>query len=155
MAGGLEELINTLYEMVQDAWAIPFGADKCVLEKDKVLDILDEIRATLPSDLKLAKDIVDRRNEVVAAGKRESESIKKQAEDYARQLVNESDIIAEAKKKANDIITTAETKARELRRARQRILRRHAETNRRGRGLALDEVRKSRQEFRNAAKNVK
>ena len=55
MAGTpIDELINTLYEMVEDAWSMPLGNDRCVLEREKVLDILDEVRANLPSDLKMA-----------------------------------------------------------------------------------------------------
>ena len=49
MASGIEEILTTLYEMVQDAWSLPLGADKCVLERDKVLDLLDEISKTFSS----------------------------------------------------------------------------------------------------------
>ena len=41
----IEDIITTLYDMVQDARALPLGADKCILERDKVLDMLDEIIA--------------------------------------------------------------------------------------------------------------
>ena len=30
MSNGIEEVISKLYEMVQDAWSLPLGADKCV-----------------------------------------------------------------------------------------------------------------------------
>ena len=43
MANGVEEIISTLYEMVRDAWGLPLGAEKCVIERDKVLDLLDEL----------------------------------------------------------------------------------------------------------------
>ena len=81
MANTLEELVNSLYDMVQDAWAVPLGADKCVIEREKALDILDEIRETMPQDLKMARDIVERRNDVLSAVKREADAIKKQAEE--------------------------------------------------------------------------
>ena len=72
MAGtSIDELVNTLYEMVEDAWSMPLGSDRCVLEREKVLDVLDEIRAALPGDLKMAREIVDKRNEIISAGKRE------------------------------------------------------------------------------------
>ena len=54
MANGIEETITTLYEMVQDAWSLPLGAEKCVVERDKVLDLLDEISNQLPGELKQA-----------------------------------------------------------------------------------------------------
>ena len=63
MASGIEEILTTLYEMVQDAWSLPLGADKCVLERDKVLDLLDEISNQLPGELKQAKTIVESRND--------------------------------------------------------------------------------------------
>ncbi len=44
----VEELVNNLYEMVQDAGAVPF-TDKCMLERDRVLDMLDELRVSLPA----------------------------------------------------------------------------------------------------------
>ena len=52
---GIEELITKLYDMVQDARSLPLGADKCIVERDKVLDMLDEISNQLPGELKQAK----------------------------------------------------------------------------------------------------
>ena len=86
MAGNaIDELVSTLYEMVQDAGGIPLMSDRCVIEREKALDILDEIRANIPSDLKMAREIVEKRNEFITAGKREAEAIRKQAEELARQ----------------------------------------------------------------------
>ena len=39
-----EDIIGALYDMVQDARSMPLAADKCILERDRVLDMLDEIR---------------------------------------------------------------------------------------------------------------
>ena len=76
MAGNaIDELVSTLYEMVQDAGGIPLMSDRCVIEREKALDILDEIRANIPSDLKMAREIVEKRNEFITAGKREAEAI--------------------------------------------------------------------------------
>ena len=58
---GIEELIGTLYEMVQDARSVPFSSDKCAVEREKVLDLLDEISNQLPGELKQAKTIVESR----------------------------------------------------------------------------------------------
>ena len=80
MANNIEEIITSLYEMVQDAWSLPLGAEKCVIERDKVLDLLDEISNQLPGELKQAKTIVESRNEVITNAKREAENILKQAE---------------------------------------------------------------------------
>ena len=108
MAGNaIDELVSTLYEMVQDAGGIPLMSDRCVIEREKALDILDEIRANIPSDLKMAREIVEKRNEFITAGKREAEAIRKQAEELARQKVNENDIMNEARRRSAEIIRTA------------------------------------------------
>ena len=153
MANTLEELVNSLYDMVQDAWAVPLGADKCVIEREKALDILDEIRETMPQDLKMARDIVERRNAVLSAGKREADAIKKQAEEYARTLVNENEIVAEARKKANEMIVAAETRARELKKAANEYCEDTMKRTEEVVAQALDEVRKSRQQFRQIAQS--
>ena len=44
MGNDVQELIGMLYNMITDAWGLPLGAEKCVIERDKVLDMLDEIR---------------------------------------------------------------------------------------------------------------
>ena len=50
----IEDIISALYDMVQDARAVPLAADKCIVERDKVLDMLDEIIAQMPVELKQA-----------------------------------------------------------------------------------------------------
>ena len=118
MAGApIDELINNLYEMVEDAWAMPLGNDRCVLEREKVLDILDEVRANLPSDLKMAREIVEKRNDIISAGKKEYDNLKKQADEYAKQKVNEHEITVEARKKAAELVAAAEQRAKDVMRA--------------------------------------
>jgi len=63
----IEEIITALYDMIQDARALPLGADKCILERDKVLDMLDEIIAALPGELKQSRTIVESRNELISS----------------------------------------------------------------------------------------
>ena len=80
----IEEVIGTLYEMVQDARGVPFSSDKCALERDRVLDLLDEISNQLPGELKQAKTIVEARSELISNAKREAENILKAAQAQAQ-----------------------------------------------------------------------
>ena len=151
MASGIEEILTTLYEMVQDAWSLPLGADKCVLERDKVLDLLDEISNQLPGELKQAKTIVESRNDVITNAKREAESIRRAAEEKARALVEEQEIVRIARARSSELVANAESKSKELRRVASDyvddILRRSEESL----AAALSQVRGSRGQFRAAA----
>ena len=149
--GGVEDLIKMLYDMVSDAWSIPLGNDRCVLERDKILDLLDEMKAALPSELKQARTVVDARNEIMSGAKREAEAIKRQAEERARQMVSQEEVLLTAKQKAADLMSASEVKAREVRKATNvyvdDALRRTEEAV----GAALTEIRASRADFRKTA----
>ncbi len=153
MAGTpIDELINTLYEMIEDAWSMPLGADRCVLEREKVLDVLDEIRANLPGDLKMAREIVSKRNEILETGKKEAENMRKQAEEFARQRVSEHEVTQEARKKASEMIAAAEQRAREIMRVAGEYCDDAMKRTEDALGQSLAEVKQSRVQFLQALK---
>ena len=107
MAGGIDELIDVLYGMIEEAWTMPLGKDKCVIEREKALDILDELRGNLPGEIKAAREIVEKRNELIASGKKEADSvihaaeaqteeIKKAANAYCDDLLSRTEASIEA-----------------------------------------------------------
>ena len=122
MANGIEETITTLYEMVQDAWSLPLGAEKCVVERDKVLDLLDEISNQLPGELKQAKTIVESRNEVITNAKREAENILKQAEQRAKQMISREEVVKQAEQQAAEMMKAAQQKIKEQTYFREKFL---------------------------------
>ena len=117
MATGVEELLDMLFEMIDEAKSMPLSSDKCILERDKALDLLDEIRAQFPMELAEAKKLIAARTEYIASAKREGELIRKQAEEKARQMVSEDELLAQTKQKANELMRTAEERSRDLRKA--------------------------------------
>ena len=81
-----EDIIGALYDMVQDARSMPLAADKCILERDRVLDMLDEILAQLPGEIKQSRAIVESRTEIVGQARREADNIVKEAQEKAKQM---------------------------------------------------------------------
>lgn len=113
----IEELINSLYDFIQDAKNLPLSADKCVLERDKALDILDEIIARLPGELKQSRAIVESRNELIGQARRESENIIRQAQEKANEMVTKEAIYVEAKRQCQDMVLKTQVRLAELRKA--------------------------------------
>ena len=111
-----EDIIGALYDMVQDARSMPLAADKCILERDRVLDMLDEIIAQLPAELKQSRTIVESRNELIGQARRESESIIRQAQEKANQLVTQEAIYQEAQRQSQELLQQTQTRMAELRR---------------------------------------
>lgn len=112
-----EDIIGALYDMVQDARSMPLAADKCILERDKVLDMLDEIIAQLPSELKQSRTIVESRNELISQARREAELIIRQAQEQAKQMVTKEAIYVEAKKRAEELAEQAQNRINALKKA--------------------------------------
>lgn len=113
----IEELISALYDTVQNARTMPLGPDKCIVERDKVLDMLDEISAQLPGELKQSRTIVESRNELINQARHEAEGIIRQAQDQAKQLVAQEAIYAEAKRQCEEMVRQAQARIKELRKA--------------------------------------
>ena len=111
----IEEIINSLYDLIQDAKNVPLSADKCMLERDKALDMLDEIIARLPGELKQSRAIVESRNEIVGQARREAESIIRQAQEDAKKMVTQEAIYQEAKRQCQDMVMQTQVRLAELR----------------------------------------
>ena len=94
------ELIDQLYTMVSEAWGVPLGNEKCIVERDQVLEILDEIKTAMPVELSEAKRLVSARDEFINNAKREAEGIRNQAEERARALVDDQEIVRSAAARA-------------------------------------------------------
>ena len=151
MASGVEELLDMLFDMVDEAKNVPLSSDKCMIERDRALDLIDDIRAQFPVELSEAKKLMASRADMIASAKREGELIRKQAEEKARQMVSEDELLAQTKQKANELMRTAEERSRDLRKAAndycEDALRRTEEAV----AEAYDEIKKSRSRFRAAA----
>ena len=154
MENSVQELLDMLYTMITEAWGLPLGAEKCVIERDKVLDLLDEIKAQFPTELAEAQRLVAAKNEFIANAKREAESIRKVAEDHARQMVDEQEIVRAAKARSDELIATAEGKSNELRRVANEYAADALKRTEEAIEEALKEVRQSRTNFRNAASSA-
>ena len=110
------ELLDILYSMITEAWGVPLGNDKCIIERDKAVEIINDIKANLPTELAEAKRLVAARDEFIGNAKREAEALRKSAEEKARLMVEEQEIVRAARAQSAEMIAAAETKSRELRR---------------------------------------
>ena len=151
MANGINELLDELYSMVSDAWGLPIGQERCVIERNKALDLLDEIKNQLPGELAEASRLVNARAEFIANAKKEADNMRRAAEEHAKRMVDEQTIVRAAKLRAAEMLEAAENRANAMRKAANDYA---DDAMRRTEGAisdALEEVRQSRSKFRAAA----
>ena len=109
------ELLDELFNMVSEAWGVPLGNDKCIIEREKALRLISDIKASLPSSIAEAKRLVAARDEFIGNAKREAEAMRKSAEEKSRLLVDEQEVTRIARARSAEMISEAEAKTAELR----------------------------------------
>lgn len=151
MASSVGELVDMLYNMIDDAKNAPFSGEKCVIERDKALDLLDEIKGQLPVELAEARKIVNARTDYLAGAKREADDIRSRAEADAKRMIENDEVMGAARKKAAEIMRQAEERTKQLKRTTNEycedLLRRTEEAL----NDALTEARRTRTNFRASA----
>jgi len=151
MENGVLELVEMMYQMITEAYGVPLGKDRCVIERDRFLDILDELKAQLPAEIEESKKLIAARQEYIAGAKREAESIRRVAEEHARQKVDDQEVVREARMRANELLSKAENKAAELKKMANMYADDTLQRTENAIGTALEEVRSSRARFRSVA----
>ena len=144
----IEDIISELFDYIQDAKNMPLASDKCIVERDKVLDMLDEIVSLLPSELKQSRTIVESRNELIGQARREAETIIRQAQLQAQELVDKEAIYQEAKRKCEEMVAATQNKITELRKASNAYMDDALRRTEEAMAQSLNEVRDTRVRFR-------
>lgn len=143
-----EDIIGSLYDLIQDARSMPLASDKCIIERDLALDMLDEIIAQLPGELKQSRTIVESRNELISQARREAESIIRQAQEQAQQLVTQEAIYNEAKRRSEEIALQTQNRVVQIQKAGNSYMDESLRQTEEVIAKALNEVRETRMKFR-------
>ena len=151
MASGINELIDQLDTLIKDAWSLPLSTEKCILDRNNALALLEEIKTQLPAEVTEAKRLISGKAEFIRQTREEVDQMRREAEDEVRRMVEKETVVQEARKRSREIVAAAETRAAELRAASSSyaddLLRRTEEAI----GQSLSAVRQSRSSFRDAS----
>ncbi|MDZ4179591.1 MAG: ATPase [Coriobacteriia bacterium] len=107
-------LIDRIEELVDNGRSVPFSGAKMV-DPEKVYEIIDEIRAQFPDELKQARWIVKERQEMLEEAEKEANRILEEARDRAQSIASEQEIVKMSEQQAAAILNDARTKEREIR----------------------------------------
>ena len=149
----LDELLEQFDEVLDSGFKFP--GKKTVVDVDRLRAVVDDIRLNIPAEIKQAKGIVADRADIITNAKREADGIIRSAEERAKAMTSQEEIVKLSQQKAAEIIATAQAKSREMRKAAQDfvddIMRRADE------GLTgnLGEVRKTRAALKQQVPTVK
>ena len=111
----VNELLDTIEDVLEESASVPLSGGKHLVDVDQIRDYLDEVRANLPGELRQAQQIVNDRSQIVDNANAQAQAIIKKAEERARILVSDAEIVKAAQQRASEITTAAQTEARTLR----------------------------------------
>lgn len=144
----VDDLIDELYEMVEKAWSLPLSRGRAVLDGEEVKQILDEIRANMPQEIHQAKAIVADRTQILDDARREAETVVRVAQERAKTLIAQDEIVRQAQQKANELTAQSQAKVREMRRASNDYIDDLMKRTDDGLSQILAELRRTRQNIR-------
>jgi vacuolar-type H+-ATPase subunit H len=107
-------LIDKLDDLVHNARTVPL-TDSVMVDREEIYDLLDQMRSTIPEEIKQARWIVKERQEMLAEAKQEAERVLKEAQDRAEQLASEMEVVRLADRQAGQILEDAREREREIR----------------------------------------
>ena len=146
----VNRLIDMLYERVEDAKSPALKPNLSMVDRDEVLDLLDELRNQLPVELKRAQELLAAREKFVDEAKRDVERMMRQADLEAKSKVSDSEVLYAAKEKARKIIADAEDRSRQLCQVANEYAEDALARTEEAVQAALTEVKQSRSAFRAA-----
>ena len=111
----VNELLDTIEGTLEESTSMPLSGGKRLVDVEKVRDYLDDIRANLPGELRQAQQIVNDRAQIVDTANAQAQAIVKKAEERARILVSDAEIVKAAQQRAAEITAAAQSESRTLR----------------------------------------
>lgn len=144
-------LIELIYQQVEEAKAPAFRSDMSIVDRDEILNLLDELKAQLPMELKRAQELLNARDKFVEDARRDAERMMRQAELEAKTKISESEVMYAAKERARKIVARAEERSRQLYQVANEYAEDALARTEEAVQAALDEVKQSRVRFRSAS----
>jgi hypothetical protein len=107
-------LIDKLDDIIHNARSVPL-TDSVMIDREEMYDILDQMRSTIPEEIKQARWIVKERQEMLAEAKQEAERLLTEAQERADRLASETEVARLAERNAQQIMEGARERERETR----------------------------------------
>ncbi|MGB3682185.1 MAG: ATPase [Rubrobacteraceae bacterium] len=108
-------LIDRLEELVEEARSFPGFGNTAMVDRDAAFDVIDQMRQTIPEELKQARWIVKERQAMLDEARSESDRVVKQAQEEADKMTSDEEILKRAEQRGTEIMEDARRREREIR----------------------------------------
>lgn len=106
-------LIDRLETMVSQGTRVP-GLGKVIIDPDQMLDLIDQMRISVPKELQEARHILDQRDQVLVQARSDSQALLDKTHDEIEQRLQSSEVVRQANERAAEIIAQAQQAAQKI-----------------------------------------
>lgn len=106
-------LLERIEDIIEEASKFPLS-NKVMIDKDEILEVINEIRLKLPDEINRASWVAKERQRILNEAQSEADELIEKVQDQQRYLIEDNEITKQAQKYANQIIQEAERKANEM-----------------------------------------
>ncbi|MGI8927106.1 MAG: hypothetical protein ACR2HN_10750 [Tepidiformaceae bacterium] len=106
------DLIDSLEELVVQARRLPVGGN-LVVDRKRMLDVVDQLRLSVPADVRQAAQILETRDQIAQDAHEEGRLVLQKAEQERARRLDESVIVREAEERSHAMLIDAEARARQ------------------------------------------
>ena len=106
-------LVDRLEALVNTGRRFPFG--RVLLDEQELLDIIDQMRISLPTEISQARRVIQEREHIISQAQQEAEKIVTMARDRAEYLLNDDGLLNEAKAHAEQVLVEARQESEMMR----------------------------------------
>ena len=107
--------IDEIITMIETARSVPMSRNNAMVDRAEMIGVLEELRNELPAELRRATALLDERDKIIDAGRREADRIIAEAEAEHARLVSVNEITVSAEHEAGRLVAEARAEAQRLR----------------------------------------
>ena len=114
MSSRIEQLIDDIEEYIDSCKFQPFSSNKIIVNKDDIQDLIHELRAKTPDEIKRVQRIIQNKDEILNDARSKAEQLINEATIQTTELISEHEILQQAYAQANEVVLIATKQAQEI-----------------------------------------
>lgn len=150
----IDEILEMMDELLDKAVTVPFSNKKSMVDADQLREYIDSIRYNLPTEIRKAKEMVADRSIIITNANEQAEDIIKKAEEKAKVLISEEEIVKQAKAAAADLTAQAHAMDQSIKKAMVEKLDNLLSETEKSMVKALNEIKSMREAVKSASKRT-
>jgi len=136
----IQHLVDRMEDLIDEGRHL-FGTKYTMLDEERALEIIDQMRISIPEEIETAARTIQQRDRVLAEANEEAARIVQQARQHSEDLIDEQEMVTQAKVRAEFMIKQANIEAQKITREADEYVLDQLSVLEKRFALTLDEIR--------------